>query len=119
MKVVINWRCGFSLSTEAVKWLAERGHAGAVHCLNETIPNWMSFAKMHKINSLEGTWLSCLCDKDRGDSLLVECVEKLGEIANGSTAGLKVTEVPDDVVWHIECGDDGREWVAEEHRTWD
>lgn len=53
----------------------------------------------------------------RNDPKLVECVEKLGEEANGVYAELKVVEIPDDVNWEI--GEyDGLEWVEEVHRRW-
>lgn len=56
-------------------------------------------------------------DIARNDSKLVECVEKLGEEANGMCAELKVVEIPDDVNWKI--GEyDGLEWVEEVHRRW-
>lgn len=56
-------------------------------------------------------------DIARDDSKLVECVEKLGEEANGTYAELKVVEIPDDVNWEI--GEyDGLEWVEEVHRRW-
>ena len=49
--------------------------------------------------------------------ILVEIVEQLGEGANGRYAKLKVVEIPDDVEWQIE-EHDGKEWIAEKHRTW-
>lgn len=56
-------------------------------------------------------------DIARDDPKLVECVEKLGEEANGAYAELKVVEIPDDVNWEI--GEyDGLEWVEEVHRRW-
>ena len=52
----------------------------------------------------------------RNDPALVQLVEenpgKFGRFSN-----LKVVEIPDDVEWTIEEYD-GREWVAEVHRTW-
>lgn len=54
---------------------------------------------------------------DRINKHLIETIEELGEKANGSFAKLKVVEVPDDIKWHIEEYD-GKEWVAEDHRTW-
>jgi len=53
----------------------------------------------------------------RNDPRLVACVEKLGPLASGSLASLKVVEIPDDVEWEIESYD-GNEWIAEKHRTW-
>lgn len=54
---------------------------------------------------------------ERNDPLLVKVVEELGEKANGACAELEVIEIPDDVKWHIEEYD-GREHIAEDHRTW-
>ena len=54
---------------------------------------------------------------DRSNPKLVECVETLGELANGTFAELKVVEIPDDVEWEIEEYD-GLEWISEKHRTW-
>ena len=60
---------------------------------------------------------NCWPDIARNDPKLVECVEKLGEEANGMYAELKVVKIPDDVNWKI--GEyDGLEWVEEVHRRW-
>ena len=58
-------------------------------------------------------------DKDvrRDDPYLVQTVLELGERANDRHSELKVVEVPADVDWVIEEYD-GKEWVAEVHRTW-
>jgi len=53
----------------------------------------------------------------RDDPKLLECIEELGPLANGSFADLEVIEIPEDVDWVIEEYD-GSEWVAEAHRTW-
>ena len=89
MKVVIN-KCygGFGLSEEAYKFLG--------------VP-WDGFGHGEDI--------------ERNCSKLIECVEKLGEKANGSLAELKIVEIPDNVKYEIEDYD-GVEWIAEEHRTW-
>lgn len=57
-------------------------------------------------------------DIPRDDPYLIAVVEKLGENANDTHSELKIVEVPDDVNWYIEEYD-GREWVAERHRTWE
>jgi hypothetical protein len=54
---------------------------------------------------------------DRSDPVLVQVVEELGDGAGGRYAQLRVVEIPDDVKWEIEEYD-GREWIAEVHRTW-
>jgi hypothetical protein len=53
----------------------------------------------------------------RDDKKLIECIEKLGERANGPAARLKIVDVPINVKWHIEEYD-GQEHVAENHRIW-
>lgn len=56
-------------------------------------------------------------DIARDDPALVQVVEELGSKANGRHAELKVVNVPDNIMWHI-SEYDGRESVAENHRTW-
>jgi len=56
-------------------------------------------------------------EMQRDDPVLVKIVEDLGAEANGGYAKLKVVEIPDDVDWFIDAYD-GKEWVAEKHRTW-
>lgn len=56
-------------------------------------------------------------DIERDDKALVQVVEELGEDADGFAAKLKIVEIPDYVDWQIDEYD-GREWVAEAHRTW-
>ena len=57
-------------------------------------------------------------DIPRDDPLLIQIVEQLGTQSHGDFAELKIVEIPDDVNWFINEYD-GREWVAERHRTWD
>ena len=62
---------------------------------------------------------SCIYCRDipRDDPALVQLVEEMGEKSFRRHAELKVVEIPDDVQWEIEEYD-GKEWVAEKHRTW-
>ena len=53
----------------------------------------------------------------RNDPILVQVVEEMGDKASGRYAKLAIVEIPDDVQWIIE-ENDGKEWVAEKHRTW-
>jgi hypothetical protein len=59
-------------------------------------------------------------DKDiaRDDPVLVALVRELGQAACGAHARLKVVRIPANVDWQIEDYD-GREWISEQHRTWD
>lgn len=100
MKVVINADYGgFYLSRAACQRMAELGNAEAAAEIQ-----WRGkhFSGLSRFN-------------DRADPTLVQVVEELGPAA-GSDA-LKVVEVPDNVDWYIEEFD-GKEHVAEVHRTW-
>lgn len=63
----------------------------------------------------EQTWY--YRDVDRNDPTLVEVVEQMGDAAGGRCAELAVVEIPEGVQWEIEEYD-GREHIAETHRTW-
>lgn len=56
-------------------------------------------------------------DIPRDDPALVNVVRQLGSKSWGEYAKLKIVKVPRDVDWYIEDYD-GKEWVAEKHRTW-
>ena len=53
----------------------------------------------------------------RDDSVLVSIVEEMGKAACGNYSDFRVVEVPEDADWYIDEYD-GKEWVAETHRTW-
>lgn len=53
----------------------------------------------------------------RNDPALISTVRRLGSKAGGEYATLKVVEVPAGVDWYVDEYD-GKEWVAEKHRTW-
>ena len=56
-------------------------------------------------------------DIARDDPVLIGVIRDLGEAANSQYADLKIVKIPADVEWFIEEYD-GKEWVAEKHRTW-
>lgn len=89
MKIVVN-RCygGYSLSEQAYEFLG-----------------------------LDWDGYGFALDMERTDPRLVECVETLGDKANGSCAKLEVVEIPDDVNWYI-SDYDGIETIEEVHRSW-
>jgi len=102
VKVVIN-RCfgGFGLSKEAQELYAQKK--------NLDPGKWTK--------SYEGYSYLDIYDITRDDPILVEIVETLGSKANGFASDLAVVEIPDNIEWHIHEYD-GREHVAENHRTW-
>jgi hypothetical protein len=111
MEIVVN-RCfgGFSLSHEAIeKYLELKG--------------WHYTKVKSEFRLIEYDYEVKECpdfyDREivRNDPILVQVVKLLGDKANGDYAELQIVEIPDDVNWEIEEYD-GREWVAEKHRTW-
>lgn len=60
-----------------------------------------------------------LYDRDipRDDPALIETIEIFGKKASSRFSEIKIVEIPDDVEWQM--GEyDGKEWIAEKHRTW-
>lgn len=55
----------------------------------------------------------------RNCPVLLHVIQRLGMAeSSGAHCTLRIVEIPDDVNWQIE-EHDGREWVAEKHRTWE
>jgi hypothetical protein len=113
MKIVINanWG-GFGLSDAAIERYAE---LAGINLINQPDDKY-SWTHWYQDQVDDEHYWS---DRDiaRNDPLLVQVVEELGDEADGQHACLKVVDVPDDVEWDIEEYD-GREHVAERHRTW-
>jgi hypothetical protein len=117
MKVVIN-RCwgGFGVSTEALKWLRERGYVPA-QWPNEVLPGEKR-GDSGEVNDRDfNTYRLDNANGKRDDTLLVECVETLGAKARGVYANLIVVEIPDGVNYEIDEYD-GQESIHEVHRSW-
>jgi hypothetical protein len=112
MKIVIN-KCygGFGLSNEAVEEYLKL--KGLEYTKKDSEWSFMQGDKSYYVN---GEYVS---DRDflRDDPVLIEVVEKLGDVAYGQFSELKIVEIPDDVKWQIEEYD-GIEWIAEQHNTW-
>lgn len=79
-----------------------------------------AFARWRAAKNLSDHDQSYQYDSDisRNDAELIQIVEEMGRAAHGDFASLKIVEVPDGVDWYIDEYD-GREWVAERHRTWE
>ena len=113
MKIVINSDYGgFSLSDKAV---LEYGKRKGLNLIKDENTNW-NISIFYK-DSITPENYFCEREIPRNDLDLVAVVENLGESANGFAASLKIVEIPEDVDWCVE-ENDGREWVAEKHRTW-
>jgi hypothetical protein len=92
-KIVINGRYGgFGLSDKALTLYKER--------MNITNPKFWVY------------------DIPRDCPALIALIKELGKDVDTSYSHLRIVEIPDDVEWQIEEYD-GREWVAEKHRTWE
>ena len=113
MKIVINGDYGgFSLSDEAIEAYAERK---GITLRKEERSSDSALSSDYYLED-GNEWFNCR-EIPRNDPTLVAVVEKFGESANGFAANLKIVEIPEDVNWCVE-ENDGREWVAEKHRTW-
>jgi len=116
MKIVINSDFGgFSLSDEAFeRYLTLKGIDYELKECNEySIVTKIYYRKGQ--NNDEG--LLWDHDIERNDPILVQVVEEMGDKSDGTCASLKIVEIPNDVDWEI-AEYDGREHIAEKHRTW-
>ena len=112
MKVVINRDFGgFGLSDKAVRRLFE---LKGWKCLEKETKYSITF--FYKDSIADENFFSER-DLERNDSDLIKVIEELGIEANNPFSSLKIVEIPDDVKWHV-SDYDGREHVAEDHRTW-
>lgn len=106
---------GFSVSRDALHWLRQKGYQPAIDEIDIGEP-WNAEEDPTDVRK---PYLDGFLDHDnpRDDALLVQCIEELGEKANGPHAKLGIVEIPDDIQYQIEEYD-GRECVAEVHRKW-
>jgi hypothetical protein len=118
MKIAINRNFGgFSLSDQAFEALLVRKNIAfdIVNTEKAWIGNDYYLAGRPHTNE---TYISNYeVYSQRNDPDLIAVIEQLGKAANGKYANIKIVEIPDDVDWHI-VEYDGREHVAEAHRTW-
>lgn len=129
MKVAIN-HCfgGFGLSIAGIKRYAKlkgitiypyRDAIGMRHMArieDDLFVHWATVPVPDGGEAPDGTYWSEYNIK-RDDPALIATIEQLGKKANGRCAELCVVEIPDGVDYTIEEYD-GREHIAEAHRTW-
>jgi hypothetical protein len=116
MKVVIN-SCfgGFGLSTVAFETLLQRKGIAFEKCISmHDIPHY--FHAGH-LNDNDFYLSEYDFYESRNDADLIAVVEELGASANSQFSSLRIIEIPDDVEWEVHEYD-GREHIAEKHRTW-
>jgi hypothetical protein len=84
------------------------------------LKEWQTMTDQEKLNYNDRYNNQVWSDRDlaRDDPVLIQVVRELGTQANAPVAKLKIVEIPASVEWQIEEYD-GKEWVAERHRTWD
>jgi hypothetical protein len=113
-RIVINTQYGgFSLSREAEMLYLEL--AGIAYTLEPQKDRDTQHRLGSKIIVDKTEFFSRNIPRD--DPALINTVRQLGSKAAGEYATLKVVEVPADVDWYIDEYD-GKELVAEKHRTW-
>jgi hypothetical protein len=104
---------GFGLSYSAqVAYLDRAGIAYTVED-RESRDSTLRYGPRILVNGLD--WNDHTIPRD--DPILVSVVQDLKEDANSSYSKLTVVKIPADVSWIIEEYD-GKETVAEQHRTW-
>jgi hypothetical protein len=111
-KIVINTSHGeFCVSHKAFLRLRELGQQEAIQeiDLGQYWPTWAG--------PNEPVFNKCGALVPRDDLKLAQVVEELGAAANGSSAALKIVDIPSDVGWVIEKSY-GVEHVSEQHRIW-
>ena len=112
--IVINGTYGgFSLSRAAE--LAYLHRTGTAYTLHDREDRAATIQQGQRICVNKSWWNSRALERD--DPVLVDIVREMGATANGEHANLSIVKIPADVEWQIEEYD-GREWVAEKHRTW-
>ena len=132
-EIVINTEYGgFGLSPVAkIKYWQRKGLRPVLYLFDSEHQNktYISLAEAELVHNTYGVCDVFCEDEDghlllshdipRDDPDLIAVVKELGpEKAGDGLSKLKIVEIPADIKWQIEEYD-GKEWVAEWHRTWD
>ena len=112
--VIVAEHGGFDLSKKACEWLKNHGvevdHSG--YPIDEESKQDPVYAKPFLSGPNQYDGLLGNCSKppiERHHPLLVQCIEELGEEANGRFTKFKVVEIPGNLYKIRAC--DGLEWV--------
>jgi hypothetical protein len=129
MKVVIN-TCygGFGISTECAKRYFElKGltvyEMPSSFCTQYLLVPLEEFEVQYELDKKNSYYekSNAMCfsfyNIERDDPFLIQAVEELGEEASDRYSELRIVEIPDGIDYTIEDYD-GKEWIAETHRTW-
>lgn len=120
MKVVINCSFGgFEISDQLFEKILTRKKIAFVrveHRLTYITKNAYYFREGHVDDEFYRLSSYDLFKDDRTDADLIAVIEEMGETERKSCS-LSIVDIPDDVKWHIDEYD-GKEHVAENHRTW-
>lgn len=120
MKVVINCSFGgFDISDQLFEKILTRKKIAFVrveHSLTYITKNAYYFREGHVDDEFYRLSSYDLFKDDRTDADLIAVIEEMGETERKSCS-LSIVDIPDDVKWHIHEYD-GKEHVAENHRTW-
>lgn len=103
---------GFGLSDKAIERLFE------LKGWNLVKEDYKSFITLYYRDEIKESNLFNERDLPRDSFDLVQVVKELGHEASGRFASLKIVTIPSDVEWVL-MEHDGREWIAEKHRTWE
>lgn len=139
MKVVINksygeFRLSLALLDRAIKENKTSLFKTYKYGDTQFTHDWSNFVKHSLTKTYRGyktdSYESCLYDEKskvlykhnyeiiRHDPNLVELVETMGKDASGMFSNVAVIEIPDGIEYEVEEYD-GKEWIAEKHRTWE
>jgi hypothetical protein len=132
MKIVINTVFGgFSLSDVALCLYASKKSitlyptSDEYHTTYFTVPEGEQFKWSDSMSREERIAVSSQINEQilysgnipRDDTALVQVVQELGAAADGEYSVLKIVDIPDEIDWYI-VEYDGKEHVAETHKTW-
>lgn len=135
MKVVINTSIGgFGISPTTAYFMEkdmgipcyifarDRDESGEwllipIELSTQTKYGWVAHSTLNPVKGDRSYGIFSDIHDDRSNPSLVKAVETLGPEASGKFSNLKVVDIPDGVEYIVMTDNNGREWIAEKHRT--